>query len=254
MDMIKGRHDARAYCTAVIHGMGNAMHLKTAAIVLLENTHNAMANGMAAEVGRQIGNLDLVRAPSRQRANRRHPRPLVPDKVASAHQLRCWTDRQTEESKRRNDILRSRNLLLNDRQQSLDALPVAGREIGPDGCAESVTMIRVDRQPPLITLRRLVLPVELGQSITADKERICVTLIDCDRVVRILQSLSVLSECLERKGAVDQCFRIVIVLLENALVRGKRLRYAIKPRQNIAAIVERVDMVGLESERPVATS
>src|SRR5262249_2593384 len=129
MKGIDGSRDARAYRTAVIRGMANAMHLKAAAVVLLENTHDAMANGMAAEVGRQIGNLDLVRAPSRQWANRRRPGPLVSDKVASAFKLRGRTDGQTEENKRRNDTFRSRNLILAYRQQSLHALPVPGREL-----------------------------------------------------------------------------------------------------------------------------
>src|SRR6266700_1432151 len=143
MEVINGRCDARACFTAIIYAMGNAMHLKTSAIVLLDHPHDAMANRMAAEVGRQIGNLDLVRAPSRQRANWRHLRHLPPDKVASARKLPGWTDRQTQESKRRNDPLRGRNLLLDHRQQGLDAFPVAGSEIGPDGCAERIRMIRV---------------------------------------------------------------------------------------------------------------
>src|SRR5205823_12635827 len=121
MEVINGRYDARAYFTAVIRRMGNAMHLKPSAIVLLENTRDAMANGMAAEVGRQIGNLDLVRAPSRQRADRRHLRHVPPDKMASALKLPCWTARQTQESKWRNDALRGRNLLLDDRQKRLNA-------------------------------------------------------------------------------------------------------------------------------------
>src|SRR6266700_520795 len=119
MEVINGRCDARAYFGAVIHAMGNAMHLKTSAIVLLEHTHDAMANRMAAEVGRQIGNLDLVRAPSRQWANWRHLRHLPSDKVASALKMLWWTDRQHEESKRRNDRLRSCKFLLDDRQQGL---------------------------------------------------------------------------------------------------------------------------------------
>src|SRR2546429_1471033 len=51
MEVITGRCDARACFTAIIHAMGNAMHLKTSAIVLLDHTHDAMANRMAARIG-----------------------------------------------------------------------------------------------------------------------------------------------------------------------------------------------------------
>src|SRR5205807_3562270 len=132
--------------------------------------------------------------------------------------LPCWTARQTQESKWRNDALRGRNLLLDDRQKRLDAFPVAGGEISADGCAKRIRMVRIERHPPLIALRRLVLPIELGQSIAANKERICVIRIDCNRVVRKLQSLGILTECMVRKGAVDQRFLIVILEGENALI------------------------------------
>ena len=55
-------------------------------------------------------------------------------------------------------------------------------------------MTWVERQSPLIALRRLVMPIELGQSIAANEERVCVVRIDCNRVVRKLQSLGILSE------------------------------------------------------------
>src|SRR5690349_21940956 len=116
MEVIYGRYDARAYLTAVIRAMGNAMHLKTSAIMLLENTDNAVTDRMALEVCGQIGNLDLARPLSRQRTNRLRLRHLLPDEVASVFMLPRGTDRQAHESKRRDDALRGRNLRLDDRQ------------------------------------------------------------------------------------------------------------------------------------------
>src|SRR6266545_3432737 len=105
MEVINGCRDTSACFAAVIRTVGNAMHLEASAVVLLQNAHDAITNGMAAEISRQISHLDLVRPRLLQRTDRRHLGQLPPDEVASALELPRRTDGQRQQIEWWNDRL-----------------------------------------------------------------------------------------------------------------------------------------------------
>ena len=148
--------------------------------MLLEKPGNLPGDRVAAQIGGNVGQPDLVMAVAfLRRQGRRRSRNVMPDEISRREQLGCRRIRVTEHGERLDHFAAAGQMRFDILGDLPGPPPIAGVKRGVGDAAEGVGVVRLERGDTLVGFHRFIRALQRKQHVGTKVLRLDIIGFEC---------------------------------------------------------------------------